>query len=311
MEEDHNNNSIESDFDEYEDDFYYKSRTEKKHRAFVKKIEGKAVYDVKNSQQLRVKKISSLEIPLRSREVLIKLVINRQLEEIKSVKRGNNSIVLHCVMNENFASYHRLKRNEVMMKIFLGKNNKKPDVERAASTEIFSQALRKHGDFNKKPLNIMTIENIIVMKMIGDTHPAKNLFEMVEENPKNVRKYLREILTLISKMSTYHWTWEFWKEKMSANGILFYNNSWVLLDRKTKNYGGEDSKLANLMTIFEIFKEFGMSKEEILEEFSIINFTENKAVSSTYRALKYFSNEIFITELLKLSIEYKESIEVK
>lgn len=90
----------------------------------MKKVEGRVVYRVNNTQLSKIDAISSLEIPQRSKELLSKLVINHKLEGIKSVKKRSNTILLHVKISKNFRKYHDLNSDFVMMKIFMGKITK-------------------------------------------------------------------------------------------------------------------------------------------------------------------------------------------
>jgi hypothetical protein len=191
MSEDESSSEV---FSEYDDDCHldFHTKRKQKHKIFAKKVKKQSIYDVKDSQHVLVKKINSMEIPERSKQLLTKLVVNRQLEEIKSVRHGTNSIVLHAKVNYEHEIYRDLESNDVMMKIYIGKNHKKADVDSAKNIEIRSLKLDTPYHIECEFLDLFTMENISVMKMIGGNHSAKNLFEMVEENPGKVRRYFRK-----------------------------------------------------------------------------------------------------------------------
>lgn len=211
-------------------------------------------------------------------------------------------------MNDTFKNYHHLERNDVMIKIFLGKSHKKADVRTASNITLFSNFICKNGRFCSEFLVFLRTENIVFMKMIGDAHPAKNLLKMVKENPKKVRKYLREILTEINKLPKIFWDHRFLSEKVTMNGILWHNNSWIILDRESDDFDGENCKLSNFITFIEIFKGFGLSIKEILEEFSILQFTETLSIPSSKYADKTYPIEVLFTDVLKTEISTQEKI---
>jgi hypothetical protein len=267
MSEDESSSGV---FDEYGDDFHldFHTKRKQKHKIFVKKVKKQSIYDVKDSQHELVKKINSLEIPERSKQLLTKLVVNRQLEGIKSVRKGSNSVILHAKVNHEHENYRDLESNEVMMKIFIGKNHKKANVESANNFKIRSLKVdTAYRSIKRESLDLLTSENIKVMKIVGVKHPAKNLLEMLEENPQKVRKYFREVFEALKVIIYYY----FWIEKASMTDILWHQGRWVFLDRIDSSKNEEDTNTAaNIALLFKTFLEFGMTTYEIQQEFTSI-----------------------------------------
>jgi hypothetical protein len=255
------------DSQEYEFDF--KLKTEKKHKSSVKK---EIINNVKTSKQSVLSKISSLEIPQQTKELLTKLVMNHKLEGIESVKQGSNSMVLHSKVSENFITkFDQKLDSDVMMKIFLQKGQTRPDVEAAKNSHLvrFSVVLKSevkhhHHHHDCENLQIVTLENVVIMKMVGNDQPAKNVLEIVQQNPQKVKKYLKEILNAVRIIKSAHPN--FWTEKTSMHKILWCNNRWVFL-RTYPDDPSKDFSRSNFFLLFETFKKFGITTKEILKEF--------------------------------------------
>jgi hypothetical protein len=312
--EDLNCETIESDFDDYEDDFCIKPRTEKKHQVFVKKFKKRAVYDVKDSHQPIVNKIALLEIPLRSKELLTKLVVNRHLEDIKTVKPGENSTILQAKINLQNKNFCHLESNDVIIKIFTGKNNKKSDVKTAEKYEFNAYNIVKdeklkncipRPNVNEKPLTILTLENIVIMKMIGKNQPAKTIFEMVKENPQNVKLYYCEILKAIRSFKYQYY--RFWYSKASMNGILWDGKNWVILNRVNIvdkiNYNSDESEscfASNLAMLIKTFESFGMKVYDIQQEFHKTFFGKCVDESLFHWSSYYFRNGLQHKEFMNI-----------
>lgn len=110
------------------------------------------------------------------------------------------------------------------------------------------------------------MENVAILKVVGDTEPAKNIFEMVQSNPRYLGKYLKEILIAVRAIKYFDFS--FWYETFSMTGILYFDDQWVFLDRWTINYKGEDCTGSNFIALFETFNSLGLSMKQIKEEFS-------------------------------------------
>jgi hypothetical protein len=264
MSEDESSSEV---FDEYDNDCHldFHTKRNQKHKIFVKKVKKQSIYDVKDSQHVLVKKINSLEITERSKQLLTKLVVNRQLEEIRSVRQGTNSIVLHAKVNREHEIYRDLESNDVMMKIYIRKNHKKADVDSAKNIEMRTFIVgTKYHLIQRKSLKLFSMENISVIEMIC----GKHLIQMVEENPREVRRYFREILEALRALANCY----FWTQKASMTDILWHEGRWVFLDyidSRTQNEV-KTSIGANMVLLFRIFMGFGMTTNEIQLEFTRI-----------------------------------------
>lgn len=314
--------SCSDEFHEYADNFHTKTRAQKKQKALVKKTGKQPTWNVGDSQQTQIRKITSMEMPDLSNEVLAKLLINHQLKEVKSViKVGTNSILLRGKVNEKNQNYRDLESNDVIIKIFTKKNHTKPDVEAAKAFKLF--AFSKDRNKAKPPHNgsfaqnenmdcenivLVQLENIVIMKMIGQNHPPKNIIDILKEAPlyaivegaslvdlewryyvnwSLARPHFRKLLELIPLLK--YRNMRFWRLKVSMKSIFWHNNEWVILNKDNDDVlykNSPDYIASNLALLVKTFERFGVENSKLKEEFFRM-FEDKRKSSMLKRILKF------------------------
>ena len=254
--------SFVDDFFEYEDDEYLKSRCDREHTASVKKVE-----NVGNSMQSKIRKL--LPLPSRINALLSNLVNKYELEEIKRIiDIGTNSISVHAKTNAENQIFGNLKRDNVVLKIFTRKNHTKPDV---ASVEKYECSVQNAFGTHCENLVLFRLDNVVVLRMVGERKPAKNIFEISKKNPRKLQSYFREILELIRYTKFYNN--KFWYLKKSMRNIVWHENQWMIFHRDINTFffktveKKNDCIALNLVSLVKTFKSFGLEESLLKEEF--------------------------------------------
>jgi hypothetical protein len=269
------------DYDAHQELFDNGKRSMKKQKAFAKKLEGANFWNVGNATLSKLKQLAVLEIPSRSKKVLSKLIINHQLEEIKSiVKIGTNTTVLHAKVSQNVL-FRDLESCDVIIKVFNQNNNKKPDIK--AAEDYKPVAYYKRCWYDTKTVQI---ENVVIVKMIGTNNPAKNLCEMIEENPKKLRFYYCELLAIIKRHEGH------WISNLSMENILWHNNEFAILGN---GHNAEDATVSNYVDLVNTFKKFGLPIQELKRDF--YNISESLDHNERVRAREVGYYEECLKEL--------------
>jgi hypothetical protein len=216
-------------------------------------------------------------------------VADHQLKEINGVKHETNSVVIDANVNRMSKNFRDLESDEVLIKIFISSGHKKP----ITNFQLYACSLIERSKKNAigsnyykcEPLIVLKLEDIVIMKKIIN---AKNILEMLKENPRHSRKYLKEILKTIKVLS--FWDWRFWRDEISIDRILWSNNRWVIINRTNRNTPcNEDTYIAsNFLILFETFLKCGMKAEEAKKE--LLSFITGKNENLQLYGLKNYSH---------------------
>lgn len=250
--------------------------------------------NVDKSRLIKLNQILLLPIPQHSMEILSKLIVNHQISEIvKVLKVGASSVLLHAKVNLLSAVYSDVESDDVILKIFTGKNHTKSDIQAAKlyNPRVYSKDRNKdkypHKGYyyrdhlnavDKEDLLIFRIDNVVVTKMIGIDKPAANLIQMIKQNPQNIEKYYEEIRDLINHFRARDY--RFWNRKSSTKDILWHNGEWNFIDYGVENTYNQENYIKsvgnNLTSVIKAFQHYGLSIEKLQ-----IPYTKDKCYKSS------------------------------
>lgn len=280
--------SDERDFSCYEE----VSRPTKQRKCFRKSI---GVWDIDKHRLLQLQKLQLMKLPLRTIDVLSKLIINHQITEIGKLsefKKGCMTITAKVNLeNQNF---RELTDEDVVLEVFTRKNHTKPDLEAAKNfdVEIYYKNINKKQNEalatkysyyeprnHFKNFAIFRIDSIVVIP----SKPKTSLMDMIKKQPHRRLELFGEVLFHLKKYRMANGT--FWAENGSVHNI-YYNETegeWLFLNRSVPNtYDYRCNHFpAGIVRLVKVFNRFGVPMEDLHRKCSSILSCSHRSIDQS------------------------------
>lgn len=252
---------------------------QQKRKTRTKFLKSLSEWKIDKQRSKNLGKISNLPIPQRSILILSKLVINHQITEIVRVlDKRRDCVTIHARINLNSQVYREEDSDSVLIKVFTRKLNTRVNFTSAklfrgvAYSEERNRNHPKTNDrsffvpFDKEILPILSIDNVVIVKMVGDQRPPPSLVEMVKRFPQRRKQFYRQIIELVVRLRDQ--SYQFWSSKASIRNILWHNNEWNILynELDVDVFCMEDNERIfsrNLIAVMKVFLHFGLTRKEV------------------------------------------------
>lgn len=258
---------------DYDKDFPMISR--KGERSAFKIRKGPNTWRVDKLRLGRLNDISLLPIPQHSKDILSKLTIKRQLNEIKEVlKVANDCVTLKAKFDMDKEIFGHIDTQDVVIKIFTGKNHTKPDVDSAKQYNVSATIERKNVDHGYKQYfyqrtPVLCIDNVVISIMVGYEKSAFNSLITKVVDRKNVEKYYQELLKLVPKFKDRSKIT--WDDVISDKNILWHNNRFIISHRyEYCRKGRRYCSAKTFQSVIKVFRYYGVSWKNFKEAFNTV-----------------------------------------
>jgi serine/threonine-protein kinase RIO1 len=197
-----------------------------------------------------------VELPKFSKDILTKLLRNRQLMTVDEVIcQTSRSIVLKAKANKSHKSFSD-RDDVVIVKIFI--NGQLNELCRRAEYE--SSLLITKNEL-KRPQHLLTQGNIVIMSMVGDNKPAPTLRQLLKSKTGNLNEIYCGIIDIWRMISI---------TKFNTSNLLLHQKQWHLVGSSQTYVDNQtiiNNREGNLQKLIDTFRKHGLTELQLREGF--------------------------------------------